>query len=516
MSEFSKNSNFLEVKKVSKAFAGVAALKHVDLKIRRGETLALLGENGAGKSTLIKIILGVLQPDLGEIWFDGKLKNYSSPNDAYKDGISAMFQETSLVPQLPVLQNVFLGNETVKSFGRLDEEAMQIQFKNHCKDMNVDLDPHLLVENLNSANQKLVEIIKALTKRSRFIVMDEPTDSLSPTDTERLLTIIQNLKSQNVSVLYISHKLEEVFKIADRVTVLRDGQNVFTSKVSECTSEEIINKMVGEEVKTSFDKKTVKVASFPILEVSSLSVGNTLNDVSLKVYPGEVVGVTGLIGAGKTKLAKTLFGLSRFDEGKLIFDGKPYKPEGPLDAIDRGIYLTPENRKIQGLYLDFEIFKNITITNLQDFLGFLGLIRSKEITASEQLLSNMSFRGGTPVNRTRELSGGNQQKVVVSKWLHRQSKLLIMDEPTKGMDVKARQEIINIVRNLARDGCGVLYLTSDFNEAKQAGDRILLLHEGRLAGEVDPAASVEKMMKIIFESETEKHFYRKGAEGAKG
>ncbi len=495
------DSNFLEIKKVSKSFIGVDALKQVDLEMRRGETLAILGENGAGKSTLIKIMLGVLQADSGEIWFDGKLKIYSSPNDAYEDGISAMFQETSLVPQLTVLQNVFLGVEIVRSFGRLDVEAMLNQFKKNCKNMNVDLDPHKLVGNLSAANQKLVEIIKALTKQSRLIIMDEPTDSLSPADTERLLKIVQNLKSQNVSVLYISHKLEEVFEVADKITVLRDGQNVFISAASECTVTEVISKMVGESIKTDLVKTTEKISNSPILKISELSVGRTLNKVSLEVCPGEVVGITGLIGAGKTKLAKTLFGLSHVDEGELLFDGEPYKPEKPADAIEKGIYLTPEDRKTQGLYLDFEIYKNITITNLPYFLGFLGLIQHKEISVSEKLLSSMNFRGGTPSNQARKLSGGNQQKVVVSKWLHRQPKLFILDEPTKGMDVKARQEIINIVRALAQNGCGVLYLTSDFNEAKQAADRILLLHEGGLVGEVEPNVSVEKMMQLILKTE---------------
>ncbi len=494
--------NILEIKKVSKSFIGIDALKQVDLTIRHGETLALLGENGAGKSTLIKIILGVEQASSGDVWFDGNLKNYSSPNDAYKDGISAMFQETSLVPQLTVLQNVFLGAEILKFFGQLDEETMLQRFENTCKDMGLQLDPHALVESLSAANQKLIEIVKALTKKSRFIVMDEPTDSLSPADTERLLNIIQNLKSQNVGVLYISHKLEEVFKVADRITVLRDGQNVSTVDTSKCTIAEVITSMVGESVETNVIEKDEIISNLPLLKLSKLSVGETLNEISLEVCPGEVVGMTGLIGSGKTKLAKTLFGLSHYDAGELVFNGKDYKPENPKDAIKEGVYLAPEDRKTQGLYLDFEIYKNITITNLPDFLGVYGLIQSKEITASEQLLSSMSFRGGTPTKRVRKLSGGNQQKIVVSKWLHRQPKLLILDEPTKGMDVKARQEIMNIVRKLAKNDCAVLYLTSDFNEAKQVSDRVLLLHEGRLVGEVEPTESVENMMQLIFNSET--------------
>jgi ribose transport system ATP-binding protein len=494
--------NILEIKKVSKSFAGIDALKAVDLEALQGETLALLGENGAGKSTLIKIILGVEQANSGEVWFDGKLKNYSSSNEAFNDGISAMFQETSLVPQLTVLQNVFLGAEPLKSFGRLDEEGMLQKFEKTCKDMDLKLDPHTLVESLSAANQKLVEIVKALTKQSRFIIMDEPTDSLSPVDIERLLDIIQNLKSQNVGVLYISHKLEEVFKVADRIAVLRDGQNVFTSQTSKCTMGEIITKMVGEPVENHIVEKNELTSNSPLLKLSKLCVGTTLHDVSLEVRSGEVVGMTGLIGAGKTKLAKTLFGLSSYDKGELVFNGKDYKPENPENAIKEGVYLAPEDRKTQGLNLDFEIYKNITITNLPDFLGVFGLIQNKEITASEKLLSNMSFRGGDPSKKVRKLSGGNQQKVVVSKWLHRQPKLLILDEPTKGMDVKARQEIMNIVRKLAKNGCAVLYLTSDFNEAKQVSDRVLLLHEGRLVGEVEPTESVENMMQLIFNSET--------------
>jgi ribose transport system ATP-binding protein len=494
--------NILEIKKISKSFVGINVLKEVDLEARHGETLALLGENGAGKSTLIKIILGVEKANSGEVWFDGKLKNYSSPNDAYKDGISAMFQETSLVPQLTVLQNVFLGTEILKSFGRLDEEAMLQEFEKNCMDMNLQLNPYTLVDALSAANQKLVEIIKALTKKSRFIVMDEPTDSLSPADTERLLAIIQKLKSQNVGVLYISHKLEEVFKVADRITILRDGQNVFTSDTSKCTITEVITRMVGESVEANLIGKKQATVHSPILKFSKLSVGKTLNELSFEVCPGEVVGVTGLIGAGKTKLAKTLFGLSSYDVGEIVFNGKYYKPVSPKDAIKAGVYLAPEDRKTQGLYLDFEIYKNITLTNLPEFLGFFGLIQDKEVFTSERFLSNMNFRGGTPSKKVRKLSGGNQQKVVVSKWLHNQPKLLILDEPTKGMDVKARQEIMNIVRKLAKNGCAVLYLTSDFNEAKQAADRILLLHGGRLVGEVEPVESVENMMQLIFNSET--------------
>jgi ribose transport system ATP-binding protein len=498
--------NILEIKKISKSFVGIDALKQVDLTMRQGETLALLGENGAGKSTLIKIILGVERANSGEVWFNGELKNYLSPNDAYKEGISAMFQETSLVPQLTVLQNVFLGDEVLKSFGRLDEEAMLQKFEKTCKGMGLQLDPHRLVESLSAANQKLLEIVKALTKQSRFIVMDEPTDSLSPAETERLLNIIQNLKSQNVSVLYISHKLEEVFKVADRITVLRDGQNVFTSDNSNCTVAEVITSMVGEPVENHMVDKNELTSNFPLLKLSKLSVGETLNEISLDVHLGEVVGITGLIGSGKTKLAKTLFGLSSYDKGEIKFNGKDFKPECPKDAIKEGIHLAPEDRKTQGLNLDFEIYKNITITNLSDFLGVFGLIQNKEISTSEKLLSNLNFRGGTSTKRVRKLSGGNQQKVVVSKWLHNQPKLLILDEPTKGMDVKARQEIINIVRKLAKKGCAVLYLTSDFNEAKQASERILLLHSGQLVGEVEPTESVENMMQLIFNLEKKNHF----------
>ncbi len=495
------NPNILEIKQVSKSFGGNKALSQVDLEVRQGETLALLGENGAGKSTLVKIILGVESADTGEIWFDGKLKNYSSPNAAYKDGISAMFQETSLVPQLTVLQNVYLGAEILKSFGLLDEQAMLGQFKKNCMDIGIHLKPNMIVSNLSAANQKLVEIIKALTKQSRFIVMDEPTDSLSPMDTEQLLKIIQNLKSKNVSVLYISHKLEEIFKVSDRITVLRDGQNVFTSQTSNSTFDEVITMMVGESIKINVTTEKKAVTGSPVLKLSELSVEGILNKLSFEVHSGEVVGLTGLIGAGKTELAKVIFGLEDFDEGELFFNGTPYRPNEPNDAIKEGIYLLPEDRKTQGLYLDFEIYKNITLTNLPSFLGAFGLIQHKEISVSEKLLSNMNFRGGTPSKKVRTLSGGNQQKVVVSKWLHRQPKLLILDEPTKGMDVKARQEIISIVKKLASDGCAVLYLSSDFNEVKLAADRILLLHGGQLTGEVEPTESVEKMMQLIFNSE---------------
>jgi ribose transport system ATP-binding protein len=505
MAENLHNPNILEIRSVSKSFARVEVLREVNLDIGYGETLAILGENGAGKSTLVKTILGIEIPDSGDVWFDGSLKNYSSPMKAYHDGISAMFQETSLVPQLTVLQNVFLGSEILKPFGVLDEKSMIVCFESTCLEMDIQLSPDTLVGELSVGKQKLVEIIKALTKKSRFIIMDEPTDSLSPTDTERLLNIIECLKLQNVSVLYISHKLEDVFKIADRIIVLRDGKNVFTSQISNTTMTEAITKMVGEPIESTVLKKDISKSESPILKLSGIEVGKTLDNISFEIYPGEVVGLTGLLGAGKSELAKIIFGLSHFDNGELLFNGVIYKPECPRDAIDAGIYLIPEDRKNQGLYLDFEIYKNITITNLSKFLNVIGLRKDKEIQVSENLLNDMSFRGGSPSSRTRNLSGGNQQKVVVSKWLHEKPKLLILDEPTKGIDVKARQEIIHIVRGLAAElSCGVLYLTSDFNEVRQSADRVLLLHHGCLVGEVESTESVEKMMQIIFNKEQSK------------
>jgi ribose transport system ATP-binding protein len=492
----------LRVSKLNKSFPGVKALDNIDLEIYPDEVHALVGENGAGKSTLIKLLVGVYQKDSGTIYFNNQKADFDSPAQAFQKGISVIYQENSLIPQLTVIQNVFLGTEYFTPFGLIDEKKIYQEYLNISKKLGFELPPHKEVRNLGVAEQKLVEILKALIHKAKFIIMDEPTASLSENEIEHLFRIISELKSNHISVLYITHILEEVFKIAERITVLRDGKKIKTVFTKEVNRNEVITMMVGESLKDAYiSESTAMKGKQPVLKVENLSRKPRVNGVSFEAFPGEVLGITGLTGAGKTELSRLIFGADKLKEGLILINNKPVRIRSPLDAVKNRISLIPEDRKKDALILILELYKNITLPSLTEFSSQGVLLIRKEFDTTKYFIKKLDIKTSGVKQVVKYLSGGNQQKVVISKWLQTEPKVLIMDEPTQGIDVKAKVEIYTIVRNLAKSGVCVIFVSSEVSEVVKVSDRILVLSQGRISGEFKHGVSQEEIMRTILKED---------------
>jgi ribose transport system ATP-binding protein len=462
----------------------------------------LVGENGAGKSTLIKLLVGVYQKDSGTIYFNNQKADFDSPAQAFQKGISVIYQENSLIPQLTVIQNVFLGTEYFTPFGLIDEKKIYQEYLNISKKLGFELPPHKEVRNLGVAEQKLVEILKALIHKAKFIIMDEPTASLSENEIEHLFRIISELKSNHVSVLYITHILEEVFRIAERITVLRDGKKINTVFTKEVNRNEVITMMVGESLKDAYiSESTAMKGKQPVLKVENLSRKPRVNGVSFEAFPGEVLGITGLTGAGKTELSRLIFGADKLKEGLILINNKPVRIRSPLDAVKNRISLIPEDRKKDALILILELYKNITLPSLTEFSSQGVLLIRKEFDTTKYFIKKLDIKTSGVKQVVKYLSGGNQQKVVISKWLQTEPKVLIMDEPTQGIDVKAKVEIYTIVRNLAKSGVCVIFVSSEVSEVVKVSDRILVLSQGRISGEFKHGVSQEEIMRTILKED---------------
>jgi len=491
--------NILEIKDFSKSFPGVKALDRVSLEVKEGEIHALLGENGSGKSTLTKCIVGAYKKEEGNLYFKGKERDFKSPIESFAEGLSVVYQERSLIPQLTILQNIMLGNEFSNKIGILNEKKARDLFRKVSEQYQFNINPDLLVKNLGVAEQKLVEIIKALVRRSKLIIMDEPTASLSEDEIEHLFMIIAKLKEKGISVIYITHLLDEVFKITDRITILRDGKKVTTKQTKETTKDEIVNLMSGEVLQKKDDKiqnHTDRTA--PFLSVQNLFYQTKLKGISFKTYQGEVLGVTGLTGAGKSEMAKILFGAIKPDSGNIEINGKYLRFKSPNDAIKRGISLVPEDRKTDGLNQIFEVYKNLSLPSLDRFTNRFGVIDTrKELKKTEEYQKKMNIKYATPFQKTRFLSGGNQQKIVLSKWLETGPKLLILDEATQGIDIRAKSEIYTIVRQLAERGMSILFISSEIREVLGICDRILVFRDGKISGEFDQGVKSENVIKAM-------------------
>jgi ribose transport system ATP-binding protein len=472
------------------------------LEIYPDEVHALVGENGAGKSTLIKLLVGVYQKDSGTIYFNNQKADFDSPAQAFQKGISVIYQENSLIPQLTVIQNVFLGTEYFTPFGLIDEKKIYQEYLNISKKLGFELPPHKEVRNLGVAEQKLVEILKALIHKAKFIIMDEPTASLSENEIEHLFRIISELKSNHVSVLYITHILEEVFRIADRITVLRDGKKINTVFTKEVNRNEVITMMVGESLKDAYiSESTAMKGKQPVLKVENLSRKPRVNGVSFEAFPGEVFGITGLTGAGKTELTRLIFGADKLEGGLILINNEPVRIRSPLDAVKNGISLIPEDRKKDALILILELYKNITLPSLTEFSSQGVLLIRKEFDTTKYFIKKLDIKTSGVKQVVKYLSGGNQQKVVISKWLQTEPKVLIMDEPTQGIDVKAKVEIYTIVRNLAKSGVCVIFVSSEVSEVVKVSDRILVLSQGRISGEFKQGVSQEEIMRTILKED---------------
>jgi ribose transport system ATP-binding protein len=474
----------LEMRGIVKTYPGVHALKGVDFDVLPGEVHALVGENGAGKSTLMKIMAGAETMDSGEVRLDGQPVTIDSPHRAMDLGINIIYQEFNLVPYLSVAENIFLGREPKAAipgfvdFRRMHEEAQRLM-----DSLGVKVNVRTEVARLSIAQQQMVEIAKATSKNSRVIAMDEPSATLTDHELRNLFDLIRTLKERGVGIIYISHRMEEIFEIADRVTVMRDGERVGTHSVRELTREDIIRMMVGRELKETKFNRAATIGK-PLLEVRGLTRHGVFRDISFQVRAGEILGIGGLVGAGRTEVARAIFGADPLDAGEILIDGQPVRIANPRDAIRHGVGLVTEDRKSQGLVLGMAVRENVTLANL-GALTAAGFVRAgEERGVAEKYVKDLGVRTPSIEQTVRNLSGGNQQKVVLSKWLYTDSRVLIFDEPTRGIDVGAKDEIYELMNALAEQGKAMIMISSELPELLRMSDRILVMHEGVITGEL--------------------------------
>ncbi len=474
----------VELDNVCKSFPGVKALDNVSFRLKSGEILALLGENGAGKSTLMKILSGVYTKDSGTMKIFGNTIDTMDPVKAQEMGIAIIHQELNMCDHLTIAQNIFLGREMTRKC-ILSDEDMNREAKRILSRLNMDIDPETLVGDLSVSKQQMVEIAKALSTNAKILIMDEPTSALTAKEIEDLFAIIKRLKSEGHGIVYISHRLEELEHIVDRVMILRDGQYIVSMDYRDTNLKEIISYMVGREITEKFPRIDKEVGK-KILEVKDLNAGDHVKDVSFSIHEGEIVGIAGLMGAGRTETTRALFGADPKDGGSIFIDGQEVRINRPIDSINAGIVLVPEDRKKDGLCTKLSIRDNIALPNL-DILGSkLGIInRKKERDMTKNTIENLHIRLASVEGNAEGLSGGNQQKVVVGKWLARNSRVVIFDEPTRGIDVAAKVEIYNLMNELKDQGIGVLFVSSEMPEILGMSDRILVMADGRITKELD-------------------------------
>lgn len=473
------SQKLLRMSGIEKRFAGVHALKGVDFELESGEVHALLGENGAGKSTLMKILAGIYPVDEGEIFIEGNKVSINNVKDAQAYGISIIHQEISLVPHLSVAENIFLGKEPVTKTGWIDWKKMIEETRKTLQQFGLELSPEVPVKKLTVAQQQMIEIIKAVSFRAKMIVMDEPTSSLTEKEVEFLFQTIGHLKEQGVGIVYISHRMNELFAITDRITVLRDGALIGTVRTKDTTADQLISMMVGRELTQYYIKDTAPENGGEIvLSVHNLSKKGVLNDASFELKKGEILGFAGLVGAGRSELMKCIFGLDAFDEGEIRIDGKPLIIRNPNDAIKHGIAYVTENRKEEGLFLIRSVQYNITIKVLDKFIKWFRVNARYEDQKTRQFINELSIKTPNPDQEVRNLSGGNQQKVLISRWLATNPRILILDEPTRGVDVGAKAEIYAIMNRLVKEGVSIIMISSELPEVINMSDRIAVMYKG--------------------------------------
>lgn len=473
----------LQLQRIDKSFPGVQALVDVQFDVRPGEVHALLGENGAGKSTLIKIISGVYPAEAGEMLVDGRRVAFDNPRDAQAHGIATIYQELLLYPELSVAENIFMGHAPRTRFGMIDWPLMRQQAREILSSLDIhDIDVTRNVGTLSVGNRQRVEIAKALSQDARLLIMDEPTAALTEADVQRLFALVRLLRERGVAVIYISHRLDEVFKLADRVTVLRDGQYVGTRSIGETSENDLISMMVGRTIDDLFPKLAAQVGE-TVLELRGLTRRPLTNHISLELRAGEIVGLAGLVGSGRSELAQTVFGFTPADSGEILLDGRAVRIRHPGHAMNLGIAYVPEDRGTQGLIRQMTVRENVSLAVLKTLANGSIVNRSAERELAWHSIRQLNIRAYSPEQVVNKLSGGNQQKVVVSKWLAGKPRVLMMDEPTRGIDVGAKAEIHRLMSELAQQGMAILMISSELPEVLGMSDRILVMRQGHIVAE---------------------------------
>ena len=484
----------LKADNINKVFPGVHALRDVDLELRKGEVHALLGENGAGKSTLIKVIGGMYIPDGGSLYLNGEKMSFTKPRDAIDNGISVIYQELQVSLNLSLAENIFFGRLPHNKFGIVDRKQLKSDARTWLKKVGLNINPNMQARFLSTAQMQLLEIAKALSTEARIIIMDEPTSALSPNEIEVLFSIIRGLRSQGVTILYVSHKLEELFSICDRVTVMRDAEKIKTLDITSTDQDELVSLMVGRKVESDFIRDVVR-GEESVLEIKGLKT-HKLQDISFDIKKGEILGFCGLMGAGKSEVARAIFGVDEIISGEILFKGQSLRNTTD-NCSKKGIGYIPEDRKLSGLFLNLSVRENMTISTLRQFSKYMIINRQKEKTAITEQVNTLQIKTPSIAQKMCNLSGGNQQKCIIARWLaHKSLTLLIIDEPTRGIDVGAKQEIYNIIDGLAKEGVAIMIMSSEMPELIKMSDRVVVLKDGAVTAILDKKdINPETMMK---------------------
>lgn len=476
--------SIVSMRGITKSFPGVNALKSVSVDFYPGEIHALMGENGAGKTTLVKVLAGYYTPDEGEIIIKGINVKYETVSEGLKAGISMVHQELSPILDMNVAENIFLGRENVRGpFRIFDRKKMHERTKKLFCDLEINIETKRKMRDLSVAEIQLVEIAKVVSLNSDIVIMDEPTSAISEREVDKLFSILRKLRNEGVAIIYISHKMDEIFQISDKITILRDGEHISTTDASELDPESLITQMVGRELKEKYPKEKVELGDV-IFEAKNFSDKHHFRNISFKVRSGEILGISGLMGAGRTELVESIFGLRKAETGKIWIEGKEITIHSPRDAIRNGIALVPEDRKVIGLNLIASVLENISLPSLSNYCRGGFILKNKERQAVDEYITKLNISTPGRYQKVKNLSGGNQQKVVIAKWLLMNAKVVIMDEPTRGIDVGAKVEICRIINSLVKAGKAVIMISSEMPEVIGMSDRIIVLHEGELKGEI--------------------------------
>lgn len=492
---------------ITKSFIGVTALKGVSFDVRKGEIHAIVGENGAGKSTLMNILSGVYHPDEGTVYFDGQPVKLKDPRHALRIGVSMIHQELSLCRSMSVAENVYQGRMLKTAMGFIDGKRMARECRTYLSSLGVeDIDPNILVKQLSISQMQLVEIAKAVSLKARLLMMDEPTSSLTTKEITVLLNIMRSLKNEGVSILFITHKLEEVLEVADRITVLRDGRYIETQNAKDTNIDRLVSLMVGRDFERKAHRQLLSdfTGTEVVLEVEGLCVEDRVRNASFKLYKGEVLGLTGLVGAGRTELLQGIFGMNAVTSGIVRVNGRPVTIRHPADAIRLGIGMVPEGRKEQGMFLKLSVLDNMTMVHLRELANWLFMInRTRRENAAAEYVDHLAIKTPSLVQISQNLSGGNQQKTIIARWLMHKPQILFLDEPTHGIDVGAKMEIYHIIDDLSKQGVSIILISSELPEVLNLCDRIMVMHHGEIRGILShQEADQEKIMRFTLEEKS--------------